>query len=122
MQSMKTSTSPGQQDAIVKQPVVKLGFDPEHNQELQAVFADDIARTLWLLWRPGHLVGQDFGELCLSVAWKIRCNEPKTVADLRRCFPTLHSYWTSNDVASFCKTALPWFTGERQITFEVVSA
>lgn len=120
-ESEPAETAADQSQQLVKQPCVTLLFDPYKNEDLKVLFEDDIARTLWLLWRPGHIVGDDFTDLCMSVARRIRENQPKTVDKFRGCFPTSHHYWMPNDVQGFCETALPWFTGEREIGFKIQS-
>ena len=102
---------------------VKLGFDPNKidDRELAEVFADDVARTFWLAWRPFHLVNQHFSQDCLQIARAIRQRQPKTPEDLRLCVP-FNPYIDGNFIASelgrFCVAALPYFTGEKKLAYQ----
>ena len=99
--------------------LVKLKFEPVG--ETAECFADEIARTLYLLWRQGHIVCQDFPAMCLGVAESIRKLEAITVESLVSCFPWRrgHIYWTESDVKQFCEEVLPYFTGEKSVTWEL---
>lgn len=98
---------------------IQLGFDPvEHFGYWWA--NDDEARTLWLLWRPGHIVSEGFETYCCHIADVIRRNKPKTPMELIKCFPALSDYWTPGDVERFATGALPYFTGEKSIGWEYV--
>jgi len=101
---------------------VKLGFDPMTEDEDHAkVFKDDVARTLYLLWRPGHIVDQYFSKHVLLVATAIRRNRPSNVDALVACFRYRagHPYWTERDVRTFCAKALPYFLGEATVEYEL---
>jgi len=48
---------------MVLYPHLKLRFDPASSQadsEVREVFSDDMARTLWMGVRQGHIVDQYF--------------------------------------------------------------
>lgn len=98
--------------------VVKLGFDPE--QTFGEMWRDDIARTLWLLWRQKHIVPVGFEGECQAVAQQIAKVKPTTAVQLIRCFPILSDYWTPNDVERFAVDSLPYFTGDKSIGWEYV--
>jgi len=105
---------------------VKLGFDPKTTKadRIDEVFADDVARTLWLTWRPSHIVNQYFGDDVLTIAKRIKKTPPTTVQQLRQCFYGTGSgnatNFVSGDVERYCPLALPYFTGEKTVAYEVV--
>jgi len=100
---------------------VKIAFNPHDSVTLRNLFEDPEARTLWLLWRGNHLVSDDFGNLCLFVAARIRGEKPETADELRKCFPTMHHYWTPSDVKAFSEENIGYFTGEKQVLYEVIA-
>ena len=56
---------------VPKEPV-ELKFDPMGSDEkTRAVFEDDIARTLYLMIRPHHVVDISFTDWCLNRAKEI---------------------------------------------------
>ena len=71
---------------IAFQNPVRLGFDPAQEDDTRECFADDTARTLWLLWRQQHIVSQEFHRACLEVARDIRPAHPETAQELEACF------------------------------------
>jgi len=105
---------------------IKITFDPSHTTgHLRNVFDDDVARTLWLLWKRGHLTNDDFSEECVVVADRIRESKPETAEELARCFPTLDprgSNFTAGDVERFTAKYLGFFTGDDSVEYEVVSS
>lgn len=50
---------------------IDVGFEITDPQTI-AVFDDDVARTFYLLWRIGHLVSDEFVELCIPIGRAIR--------------------------------------------------
>lgn len=66
---------------------VELAFDPKESGEgIKTIFEDNIARTLWLSWRTGHIVSQYFLFDCWNSACRIKeCAPPIMEADLIRC-------------------------------------
>ena len=106
-------------------PEVSLGFDPFSDLcgEIRAIFADMTARTLWMLWKQGHITGEGFNADVLAIAKRIRERKPETAEALGECFPTRYGgpmqNFTASDVASFVIEALPFFTGERIVTFRL---
>ena len=99
---------------------VTLYFNPLlRDATLSYVFCDTTCRTLYLLWRVSHIVDENFPRYVIEVAKTIRKRMPKSVDDLADCFPRLHVYWTPRDVREFSEHALPYFTGEASIDYEV---
>jgi hypothetical protein len=73
-----------EQDVIFTDPVL-LGFNPlglAESDPVRAVFRDVTARTLWLSWRPRHIVNQDFSQEVLQLASLVRANSPRTGPEL----------------------------------------
>lgn len=107
---------------------VALAFDPfagNADAMISSIFADTTARTLWLLWKSGHVTGDGFNDDVLRIARKIRETKPQTPHALGECFPTRFGgpmqNFVASDVAKFAAEALPFFTGERTVTFKVGS-
>lgn len=103
---------------------IKLAFDPTNSGPcLVAVFHSDTARTLYLLWRQGHMVDVDFPGWVLRIARQIEVTQPKTAAHLVACFACAFyqhdSGFLRGDVERFCPKSLLYFTGERHVTYEV---
>jgi hypothetical protein len=102
-----------------------MGFDPLNYPDTKAIFDDPIARTFYLAWRQGHIVNQHFTSEVMQVAMMIRERKPHSVEDLKACFGNLKlhvgSNFTVNDIANWCPLALPYFTGEATMNYEVMS-
>ena len=102
---------------------ITLGFNPtvSEDSELRAVFANDTARTLYLLWRQGHIVSQYFNKHVLEIAEKIAKAKPRTVEALARCFQvnSLQAEFVAGDIEAFCPEALPFFTGQRRVLYRL---
>jgi hypothetical protein len=104
------------------QEVVKLGFDPAAttDADFKHVFGDPTAWILWLLWRPGHLVDDRFSRECLLIAKYIDTHKPQTVEKLAWCFDVSSPFnFTHSDITHFCEAALPYFTGEKTVSYEI---
>lgn len=100
---------------------VTLKFDPTIDSDTAKVFRHRTARTLYLLWRPRRLVGPGFAELSLQVGKFIDERNPQTAEDLAACFPIMACRdFSEQDVDRFCSEALPYFIGEKTVTYEVV--
>lgn len=103
--------------------IVRLAFDPrESNERTRECFRNPIARTMWLLWRPGHLVSSDFADYCLEIARRIERQKPQTVEVLKRCIsPSIGYYvdFSEFDVNEFCPEALPFFQGLKSVDYQV---
>jgi len=99
-----------------------LKFDPFDCgcEDTAACFRDDIARTLYLLWRRGHIVSQHFPKAVLAIALRIRRNNPTTPQQLRECFRVVPPMdFPGGDVRRFCDEAIPYFMGECSITYRL---
>jgi hypothetical protein len=107
---------------------VSLGFDPKtSNPEIQAVFADDLARTLWLaIKQSGFLASQYFCRNLLRCSEEIKRAKKKGPLDNFALFrilggfgrgPTCGVIGPSDQV--FAEELLPFVTGEKTISFVV---
>lgn len=105
--------------------VVKLGFNPFQCgcADTAAVFRDEVARTLYLLWRREHITSDTFPQQVLGVASRIKTVRPKTAVELAECFRCIWCDPLSNfhkeDIERFCPDALPYFTGEKKVEYEI---
>lgn len=108
-----------------KQPIVmRLSFDPTKtvpeavDNDLALVFANDTARTIYLLWRRNHIIDQHFPRFCLEVAKRIKESKPRIPEGLADCFPR----WCGlvlRDMVEFAEVLGPFLTGEREITYVI---
>lgn len=104
---------------------MKLAFDPNESDDpdVIAIFRDEDARTLYLLWRRGHIVSQGFPQEVLQIASRIKSERPTTVNGLTECFGVRwtdpHSNFPKGSIEAFCSEALPYFVGEQVITYKV---
>lgn len=104
-----------------------LKFDPEKsNEEIRKVFADDLARTMWLAIRPGHLASQDFNRHILAYANIIRRErelEGFTTNRLLNILSGVARMPTAGVIGcqelDFAQELFPFVTGEKTITFEI---
>ena len=106
---------------------VTLLFDPKTaNQEIRAVFAHDLARTIWLAVKSSHLASQHFNSDCLHYAKaieKMKAHEPLTAEQLLRVL----SGWAlppdrgiiGQHEHGFADELLPFVNGEKTLVFEV---
>lgn len=96
----------------------KIGFDASADPEIAAVFANDSARTFWLLWKQGHITSPDFHKIALNAGQRIEKNKPKTAEDCLQCLAGISGRevtWT--DLTEFIPRAWPFLSGERKATF-----
>jgi hypothetical protein len=107
---------------------VVLAFDPKKSEskELREVFSDDLARTLWLAVKSGHLTDSNFNRNCLTYAKIIRDlkkKEPMTADLLFRILSGFAKGPGQNIIgsaeASFAAKLLPFINGEKTISFTV---
>ena len=98
---------------------VRLGFDPLADAKTREIFADDTARTLYLLWRRGHIVSEYFPKDCLAIAARIRDAKPQSARELAECFPWGMFDFTAGDIDRFCPEAIPFFRGKQKVDWTV---
>ena len=98
---------------------IKINFDPEDVPEIRDIWNCDMARMLWLLWKAGHITNQYFNYETLAIGTKIEELRPRTNAGLQNCFGFSASNYSAGDVFDFCNLALPYFTGEKNVDFEI---
>lgn len=110
---------------------VKLLFDPEDKPELRDIWNCPAALTLYLLWRPCHIVNQHFNNETLAIGLEIERKKPTTIEDLKACFGLggtnylifskveLFGKISPSDVDMFVELALPYFVGEKEVSYEV---
>ena len=105
---------------MTEHKIIRMGFDPLSDPETAAVFADDLARTFYLCWRPGHIVSQHFPAKCLRIADMIRRKNATTEAEV---YDAMEPTWvdiTAADAKNFIPGFLPYLRGEKTIGYEVV--
>ncbi|KKN70611.1 hypothetical protein LCGC14_0428840 [marine sediment metagenome] len=104
---------------------MKLHFDPSKSADpdVVATFRGEVAQTLYLLWRRGHIVSQGFFKEVLQIASRIKSEQPTTVTGLAECFGARWmdplSNFPKGDIETFCLEALPYFIGEQAITYKM---
>ena len=111
---------------MIKTEVV-LGFNPAETKgtedDVSGVFKDEVARTLWLTWKQGHITNQYFVGEVFEIASAIRKAHPKTVEALRKCFSVRWMNPSTNfmrtDMNGYMPEALPFFTGEKTVTYTI---
>ena len=102
--------------------VIKIGFDPP-----AAIFVDDTARTFYLLWRCCHLVGEGFEVAVLVTSRLIDQYRPVTASQLVKLVSRGDTGKPYTEFGSFgsydewCEQALPYFTGEKTIGYELTA-
>lgn len=116
------------EDHVVKweipYPIARLTFDPTKTKKpgLRRVWADPLARTIWIVVKATHLTDQYFEKRCLVAAKEIRRARPTTVEELQKAMRV--NMWgnmlTSRE--SFWEQFLPCILGTRQIGYEVISS
>lgn len=99
--------------------VMRLHFDPKEDVDTDRVFNDDVARTLYLLWRRGHIVDQSFVSQVSAVASKWNVAKPMSVREASLLFPHVMNF-PEKDVVKFLEEHWEFFTVERTVTYEVV--
>lgn len=104
--------------------VMRLSFDPTKvvpeavDNDLALVFANDTARTIYLLWRRNHIIDQHFPRFCLEVAKRIEKLKPRIPEEYARCFPR-GSGPIHDDILRFAEVLGPFLTGEKEITYVI---
>lgn len=96
---------------------VILNFDPEkiEDEKLRRVFADDLARTIWMGWRVNHIVSQDFNDEVLRLAEMVREEKPRLWESLRRLGMRLGPYsnFAGTKEDECWRELLPYVAGEK---------
>jgi hypothetical protein len=106
---------------------VKLTFDPTTSRpEIQAVFANDLARTIWLAVRQGHLVNQFFETNCIRFSGLIASIQGQRPLTVEVLLFILSSGGPEREVighkeTEFVAELLPFINGEKTIQFEVIT-
>jgi hypothetical protein len=99
---------------------VPRGF--QKTSELHAtLWAHPIGRAFVLLWRPGHLVNQNFWREAHFLVQAIEREKPSNLFELKRVFQPFTmscSNFTSGDVAAFLPLAMPYLLGEKEVPYE----
>lgn len=102
---------------------VKIGFDIENKKETKHVWAHPMARILALLWRPCHIANQYYWPETLEIGLEIARLQPKSADELVKCFYVRGSgartNYPVNDVSQFAKVAIDYFTGKKQVQYEI---
>lgn len=113
--TMSTSFTVNLLETPAPQEAVVMRFDPFDCgcDDTAAIFRDETARTLYLLWRRGHIVSQYFPARVREIAERIRGQQPKTVEELILMFPRGPMDFHRKDVEGFCAEFVDYFTGVR---------
>lgn len=109
---------------------VTLQFDPKTaDKETREIFADDMARLLWLAIRQGHLKNQYFNRLVLQYAKTIEKVREEGKLNAELLFRILsdfakppHMGVIGKSEQKFAEELLPFVMGEKSITYEVKMA
>jgi len=101
--------------AEIQDPAVLKFTVADAKPIIQEVFANDMARTLWLGIKGTHLVDQHFNQACLELARVIeQRQEPITAGWLTR---ELQHWNMIGSAETFGDILLPYVTGEKAITW-----
>lgn len=100
---------------------VKLNFNPETaDTEIQEIFANDLARTLWLAIRQGHVVSQYFNKNILQCAVMIEDSRKREELNAEELFQIISGCIVIGPCEQkFAEELLPFITGEKEIIFIV---
>jgi hypothetical protein len=106
---------------------VELLFDPEKaDDDIKKVFADDLARLLWLSVRYGHLVDEHFNNDCLRCAKAIERSKKAGELTAEMLFRILSGYAGApgqgiigSSEKDFAAELLPFINGEKTISYKV---
>ena len=114
---------------LPREPLI-LNFNPEHSEVdtgVLMVFRDEVAKSLWLLIKAGHLTNQHFPEWCIYTAMRIRATNPRTPQDLFLLFRGTNFAFgggfflgTWEDNGKFLTRILQAVTGERPVKYKVI--
>lgn len=101
--------------------IVKLNFDPKTaSREVQDVFSDDIARTIWLTVRSSHPTSQYFNTACLYYAKVIKEARKNSSLTAKQLLNILSGDAViGKNELDFAIDLLPFINGEKAIKFEI---
>lgn len=105
---------------------VTLTFDPGQTREVKKVFSNNLARTLWLAIKPGHLTNQFFNDDCLHYAKTIEDIKKKKLLTAKLLLnilsgagkPPGHAV-IGKDELGFATELLPFINGDKTMNFTV---
>lgn len=106
---------------------LSLPFDPKNSDdEIRKIFNDDLARTLWLGIRQGHIAEKNFKKAILACAEVIRPIKDQESFDAKELFDILsgsHKRSRFRVIGEseklFAEELLPFIKGEKTIKFEI---
>lgn len=90
----------------MSKPVI-ISFDPADNPNLARVFADDIARKFWLLYRPSHIVSDEFWATCLGIAEVWRRDKPQTWQEFEMLLSSMGEFYHMANVRLTAEELFP---------------
>jgi hypothetical protein len=96
---------------------VLMGFDPQQLQPgdpVREVFADHLARTIWLSWRPRHIVNHLFADEVVMLASIVRAAPPSSAEELARIVRQRfgHSNFRSSLLDQWAAEVFPYINGK----------
>lgn len=100
-----------------------LAWNPMYSPKpLPSIFADNIARALWLGWKQQHIVDQYFNQSVLTAAAAIRRFRPCTADALAEILQAhmdssreAFGHW--NEYLAFAELLLPFALGHKVVTW-----
>jgi len=106
---------------------LSLPFDPKDgDKEIKKIFEDDLARTLWLGIRQGHIVQSNFKKAILAYAKVIRPIKDQESFGAKELFSILSGSHKRSQFRVigeseklFVEELLPFIKGEKTIKFEI---
>lgn len=110
-------------DWLIPYTIARLGFDPTKTDKphLRRVWADPLARTIWIAIRYRHLITKGFEEACLAAAKEIRRIKPKHVDQLQRAMEVSMGSHAWGIREPFFSQFLPYVLGTKQFGYEVIT-
>jgi hypothetical protein len=111
---------------VPKEPIL-LGFEPgDVNGDMGVimVFRDKIAKSIYLMIKPGHLTNQYFPEYCMKTAELIRSEKPKNPQSLFNLMKLHHegrAFFRApfEETQTFMERLFEAVTGKRPIVYKV---
>jgi hypothetical protein len=103
---------------------IKLKFDPMKNEDTRRIFSHRQAKTLYLLWRFGHITNQHFNDECWRNGLRLEKIFPKNATALvnHRILASqlCGSNFNWHDSSKFAQWALPFFQNHIDIDYIVI--